>query len=101
VVKWLLRNEGFEDKKRTGRLKGLNEAAKKFLKKAKYKRGNSTRQLSQQLASKGVVEGGGHWGVLNTAITAKKNDKYRIIAKKIAKYRNTAGRPKSCQKSMK
>ena len=47
---------------------------------------------------------GGHWGVLNTAIPQKKkNDKYRIIAKKkkIAKYRHTAGRPKPCQKSMK
>ena len=57
VVKWLLRNEGFEDKKRTGRPKVLNEAAKKVLKKAKNKRGNSTRQLSQQLASKGLVGG--------------------------------------------
>ena len=38
VVKWSSRNEGFEDKKRTGR-------------------GNSTRQLSQQLASKGLVGG--------------------------------------------
>jgi len=48
VVKWSSRNEGFEDKKRTGRPKVLNEAAKKILKKAKYKRENSTRQLSQQ-----------------------------------------------------
>ena len=38
VVKWSSRNEGFEDKKRTGR-------------------GNSTRQLSQQLAGKGLVGG--------------------------------------------
>ena len=52
VVKWSSRNEGFEDKKRTGRPKVLNEAAKKVLKKAKYKRGNSTRQLSQQLETK-------------------------------------------------
>ena len=33
--------------------------------------------------------------------TAKTIDKYRIIAKKFAKYRNTARRPKPCQKSMK
>ena len=57
VVKWSSRNDGFEDKKRTGRPKILNEAAKRILNKAKYKRGNSTRQLSQQLASKGHVEG--------------------------------------------
>jgi len=57
VIKWSSRNEGFEDKKQTGRPKVLNEAAKKVLKKAKCKRENSTRQLSQQLASKGLVEG--------------------------------------------
>ena len=57
VVKWSSRNDGFEHKKRTGRPKILNEAAKRILNKAKYKRGNSTRQLSQQLASKGHVEG--------------------------------------------
>jgi len=57
VVKWSSRNEGIEDKKRTGRLKVLTEAAKKILKKAKCKRGNSTIQLSQQLASKGLVGG--------------------------------------------
>jgi len=57
VVKWSSRNKGFEDKKRTGRPKVLNQAAKKVLKKAKYKRGNSTRQLSQQLANKGLVGG--------------------------------------------
>ena len=65
VVKWSSRNDGFEDKKRTGRPKILNEAAKRILNKAKYKRGNSTRQLSQQLASKGHVGGktpsGGLW----------------------------------------
>jgi len=55
VVIWSSRNEGFEDKKRTGRPKVLNETAKKVLKKAKQNRGNSTRQLSQQLASKGLV----------------------------------------------
>ena len=52
-------------KKRTGSPKILNEAAKRILNKAKYKRGNSTRQLSQQLASKGHVGGktpsGGLW----------------------------------------
>ena len=32
VIKWSSRNEGFEDKKRTGRPKILNEAAKKVLK---------------------------------------------------------------------
>ena len=54
VVKWSSRNDGFRDKKRTGRPKILKEVAKKkILNKAKYKRGNSTRQLSQQLASKG------------------------------------------------
>ena len=51
--------------KRTGSPKILNEAAKRILNKAKYKRGNSTRQLSQQLASKGHVGGktpsGGLW----------------------------------------
>ena len=57
VVIWSSRNEGFEDKKRTGRPKVLNEAAKKVPKKAKYKRGNSTRQLSQQLTGKGLVGG--------------------------------------------
>jgi len=57
VVKWSSRNKGFEDKKRTGRLKVQNEAANKVLKKAKYKRGNSMRQLPQQLASKGLVGG--------------------------------------------
>ena len=57
VVKWWSRNEGFEDKKQTGGPKVLNEAAKKVLKKAKYKRGNSTRQLSQQLAGKGLLGG--------------------------------------------
>ena len=55
VVKWSSRNDGFEDKKRTGRPKILNKAAKRILNKAKYKRGNSTRQLSQRLASRGHV----------------------------------------------
>ena len=53
VVKWSSRNEGFEDKKRTGR-------------------GNSTRQLSQQLASKGLV------GVQNTVWKFMKNEDWRL-----------------------
>ena len=65
VVKWSSRNDGFKDKKRMGRPTILNDAAKRILNKAKYKRGYSTRQLSQQLASKGHVGGktpsGGLW----------------------------------------
>jgi len=57
VVKWSSKNEGFEDKKRTGRPRVLKEAAKKVMKKAKYKRGNWTRQLSQQLAGENLVGG--------------------------------------------
>ena len=49
VMKWSSRNDGFADKKRRGRPKILNDAAKRILNKDKYKRGNSTRQLSQQL----------------------------------------------------
>ena len=59
-MEWASRTDGFEDKKRAGRLKILNEAATRILKKAKYKRGKltSTRQLSQQLAaSKGHLGG--------------------------------------------
>ena len=37
VVKWSSRNEGFEDKKRRGRLIVLNKAAKIVLKKVRYK----------------------------------------------------------------
>ena len=51
-MEWSSRTDGFEDKKRAGRLKILNEVAKRILKKAKYKRGNLTRQLSQQYISK-------------------------------------------------
>ena len=43
VVKWSSRNEGFEDKKRRGRLIVLKKAAKIVLKTARYKRDNSTR----------------------------------------------------------
>ena len=51
VVEWSSRSDSFEDKKI------LNEAAQRILKKAKYKRGNLTRHLSQQLASKGHIGG--------------------------------------------
>ena len=43
VVKWSWRNEGFEDKKRRGRLIVLNKAAKIVLKKVRYKRDKLTR----------------------------------------------------------
>ena len=39
--KWSWRNEGFEGKKRRGRPKVLNKAAKKVFKKARYKIGES------------------------------------------------------------
>ena len=45
-VNWSWRNEGFEGKKRRGRPKVLNKAAKIVLKKARYKIGDSTRKLS-------------------------------------------------------
>ena len=38
-MEWSSRTDGFENKKRAGRLKILNEAAARILKKAKYKRG--------------------------------------------------------------
>ena len=41
MVKWSSRNEGFEDKKRRGRLIVLNKAAKIVLNKVRYKRDNS------------------------------------------------------------
>ena len=74
VVKWSSRNDGFEDKKRTGRPKILNEAAKRILNKAKYKRGNSTRQLSQRLASKG------HVGGKNTIWSFMKSEGWRPLS---------------------
>ena len=46
VVKWLWKNETFDGKKRRGRPKVLNKAAKIVLKKARYKIGHSTRKLS-------------------------------------------------------
>ena len=57
--------------------------------------------MFMQRSNPRLVCRGGHWGVLNTAKPQQKIDKYRIIAKKFAKYRNTARRPKPCQKSMK
>ena len=47
VVKWLWKNETFEGKKRRGRPKVLNKAAKIVLKKPRYKIGDSTRKLSR------------------------------------------------------
>ena len=38
-MEWSSRTDGFENKKRAGRLKILNDAAARILKKAKYKRG--------------------------------------------------------------
>ena len=52
-VKWSSRNDGFQDTKRMGRPKLLNEAAKRILKKAQNVREYSTRQISQLLPSKG------------------------------------------------
>ena len=46
MVKWLSRNEGFEDKKRRGRLKVLNKAAKIVLKNVRYKLKETTRRDS-------------------------------------------------------
>ena len=46
VVKWSSRNEGFEDKKRSGRLIVLNKAAKIVLKKVRYKLKETTRRDS-------------------------------------------------------
>ena len=46
VVKSSWKNESFEGKKRRGRPKVLNKAAKIVLKKARYKIGDSTRKFS-------------------------------------------------------
>ena len=48
VVKWLWKNETFEGKKRRGRPKVLNKAAKIVLKKARYKIGDSTPERIRQ-----------------------------------------------------
>ena len=47
-----MRNEGFEGKKRRGRPKVLNKAAKIVLRKAKYKKGDSTRKPSPERVMK-------------------------------------------------
>ena len=72
-MKWSLGNDEFEDKKRTGRPKILNEEVKSFFNKAKYKMGNSTRQLSQQLASRG------HVGEKNTIWRFMKSEGWRLL----------------------
>ena len=51
-VKLSRRNEGPEDKKRMGRPKVLNKAAKMVLKKARDKIGDSTRKLSHSYQAK-------------------------------------------------
>ena len=56
VVKWSSRNEGFEDKKRRGRLIVLNKAAKIVLKKVRYKRDNSTRYIALTIVNKPCLE---------------------------------------------
>jgi len=91
VVKWSSRNEDFEEKKRTGRPKVLNEAEDQ--KKAKYKRGNSTRQLSQQLASKGLVGG------KNTVWRFMKSEGWRPLRrqkKPLLTARATSSSPEIC-----
>ena len=50
VVKWSWSNEDFEGKKRRGRPRVPNKAAKIVLKKARYKIGDSTRKLSHKQA---------------------------------------------------
>ena len=58
VVKWSARSaENFEDKQRSGRPKVNKDAAIQVLNKAKYKRGNSTRQLARELERK-ILDGG-------------------------------------------
>ena len=54
VVKWSAREE-FEDRARTGRPAVLTKEAKRVIEKAKYKRGSSTRKMSQQIQSKGLA----------------------------------------------
>lgn len=54
LKKWLSWGDDFTDKKRSGRPKVFNNAAKNLIQKAKYKRGKSTRQPTQDLASKGL-----------------------------------------------
>ena len=55
VVKWSARSaENFEDKQRSGRPKVIKDAAIQVLNKAKYKRGNSIRQLARELERKSL-----------------------------------------------
>ena len=51
IIENVSRNDSFEEKKWGGRLKVLYKVAKIVLMKARYKRGNLMRMLSQQLAS--------------------------------------------------
>ena len=48
VNKWSKR-ECFEDKPRSGRPSGLTNCARKSIKKAKYKRNNSTRKITKNV----------------------------------------------------
>ena len=49
-MKWSARSaENLEDKQQSGRPKVIKDAAIQVLNKAKYKRGNSTRQLAREL----------------------------------------------------
>ena len=72
-MKWSSRNDGFEDKKRTGRPKILNEAAKRMLNKAKYKQGKLDQTAFQQFASKG------HVGGINTIWRFMKSEGWRPL----------------------
>ena len=58
-MKWSARSaENFEDKQRSGRpLKVIKDAAIQVLNKAKYKRGNLTRQLARELERKSLDGG--------------------------------------------
>ena len=57
VVKWSWGSKGFEDKKQRRRPKVLNKAGKIVLKKARYKKGDSTRKLSHSLITSQVQKG--------------------------------------------
>ena len=56
VGKWVsrcLKNPIFVDKSRCGRPKVLSNVAKRFIRSAKYKRGQSLRRMAQQLTARG------------------------------------------------
>ena len=58
VVKWSARSaENFEDNQRRGRPKVIKNAPIQVLNKAKYKKGNSTRQLARELKRKSLDGG--------------------------------------------